>query len=116
MSSWTVKIRGQKHSVRMKSPTFGRKSIFVDGEEVRKVGSAVTMWSNYDFQIHGKPATIRFRAIKSMKGMSLVINGKVIPPDPENAEFSAEAIGYLMIGVLVLFVCAAIFGILNGGR
>ncbi len=113
MSTWSVDVRGERHQVSFQSPMLGKKTIFVDGEAIRDVGSTISMWGNYDFDIHGEPATIKFRAIKSMKGMSLFVNGEKIEPNPENAEMSAETVGMVMIGVLVMIAGTFAFGILQ---
>lgn len=113
MSMWVVDVQGSRHEVAFESPMLGRKKIFVDGEELKKVGTPISMWANYKFDIHGTPAVVKFRAIKRMKGMSLYVNDEKIEPEPHNAEMSAETVGAMMIGVLVLFVGAVVFGILR---
>ena len=82
MSIWKVNVRGQEHTVRFASPVFGAKTIFVDDVPIKEVGMTISMWGNYDFDVDGEPAQIKFRAIKSMKGMSLYMNGQKIEPEP----------------------------------
>ena len=112
MSIWKVNVRGQEHTVRFASPVFGAKAIFVDDVPIKEVGMTISMWGNYDFDVDGEPAQIKFRAIKSMKGMSLYMNGQKIEPEP-GAEMSAETVSLIMIGTLVLFALAFAFGIMN---
>ncbi len=113
MSTWKVNVRGEQHTVRFDSPTFGRKVIYIDGQELKKVGLMTSMWSSYHFDVHGEPATVKFRAIKRMKGMSLYMNGEKVEPEP-GAEMSAEALSMLMIGVLVFIVGVFIFAAARG--
>ena len=112
MATWIVDIDGSQHRVSFESPMLGRKSIAIDGEELKKVGLPVSMWSNYKFDINGTPAVVKFRAIKRMKGMSLYVNGEKIEPE-HNADMSAEALGAIMIGILVLIVGAFVVGIMR---
>lgn len=112
MSIWKVTVRGTEHTVKFVSPTFGAKTIFVDGKAVASVGSTISMWGNYHFDIEGEPATIKFRAIKSFKGMSLRYNGQTVPPESENSEVSAETVGLIQIGLISLVVLGAAVKIL----
>ena len=91
MSVWKVNVRGQNHTVSMKSPAFGRKVISIDGVELKKVGNPLSMWSNYRFEIDGRPAKIKFRAVKRTKGMSLFIDGERQDPEP-GGHMSAESV------------------------
>jgi len=61
MSTWKVNVKGKDHTVRMDSPVFGRKVIFIDGVELKKVGMFISMWANYRFEVEGTPAVIKFR-------------------------------------------------------
>ena len=53
----------------------------------------ISMWGNYDFDVDGEPAQIKFRAIKSMKGMSLYMNGQKIEPEPGGPDNRRNAFG-----------------------
>jgi len=112
MATWIVDIRGSEHTVTFESPMLGRKRIIVDGEEIKKVGTLVSMWANYKFDLHGTPAVVKFRAIKNMKGMSLYVDGEKIEPEV-NHDMSAEALGGIMLGILVLFIGAFVFGLMR---
>ncbi|MCA9065379.1 MAG: hypothetical protein KDA96_20060 [Planctomycetaceae bacterium] len=112
MSIWKVVVNDTEHTVQFRSPTFGSKTIFVDGEPVASVGSMISMWGNYPFEIAGRPATIQFRAVKSFKGMSLVFDNQIVPPEPENSEMSAAAVGYIQLTILLVLGVALIFGVI----
>ena len=100
MSTWHVNVEGQDRTVRMESPVTGRKIIFVDGVELKKVGSGISMWANYPLDLDGTPAVVKFRALKSFKGMSLYVDGQRIPPEP-GGEMSAEEVQMCMLCVVV---------------
>jgi len=103
MSNWKVNVGGQDRTVSMQSPIFGRKIISIDGQELKKVGTPISMWSSYKFDLDGTPAKIKFRAIKRMKGMSLYVNDEKVQPEP-GGHMSAEAVQWFMLAVAVLFV------------
>lgn len=101
MSVWKVNVRGQDHVVSMESPVLGRKVISVDGVELKKVGTPFSMWSSYPFEINGRPAIIKFRAVKRTKGMSLFVDGDRQEPEP-GGHMSAESVQILMLMTAVL--------------
>ena len=108
MSTWHVNVGGQDRTVRMESPALGRKVIFVDGVERKKVGMSMSMWSSYPVDLDGTRAVIKFRALKQMKGMSLYVDGERIEPEPGGDE-SAETIQLYILGALVLAILVAVF-------
>ena len=111
MSTWQVSVGGQDRTVRMESPALGRKIIFIDGVELKKVGLPVSMWSTYRFDLDGTPAFIKFRAMKRMRGMSLFVDGERVAPEP-GGHMSAESVQALMLTVIVVllaFLAYAIF-------
>ncbi len=112
MPTWNVDLDGRQHQVTFESPTFGREKIIIVGQEIKKVGSLVSMWANYDFDLNGTPSVVKFRAIKRMKGMSLYVDGEKIEPG-EHMDMSAETVGVIMIGILILVVGALVVGILR---
>ena len=103
MSTWKVNAGGKEHIVRMESPAFGRKVIYVDGQELKKVGLPVSMWASYKFDLDGAPAFIKFRAVKRMKGMSLYVNNERVDPEP-GGEMSAEALQWFMLSIPLLLL------------
>lgn len=103
MSTWKVNADGKEHIVRMESPAFGRKVIYVDGQELKKVGLPVSMWASYKFDLDGTPAFINFRAVKRMKGMSLYVNNERVDPEP-GGEMSAETLQWFMLSIPLLLL------------
>ncbi len=95
------KCQGQDHVVSMESPVFGRKVISIDGVELKKVGTPISMWSNYRFEVAGRPAVIKFRAVKRTKGMSLFIDGDRQEPEP-GGHMSDESVQILMLLIALL--------------
>ncbi len=110
MSTWKVNVKGRERTVSMQSPTFGRKVIFLDGQELKKVGTPISMWSSYKFDLDGAPAAIKFRAIKRMKGMSLYVNHEKVKPEP-GGEMSAEAVQWYMLGIAALLFGFLIYAV-----
>ena len=101
MSTWRLNVGGQERMVNMESPMLGRKVISVDGVELKKVGTPISMWSNYRFDVDGTPAVIKFRAIKRTKGMSLYVDGDRIDPEP-GGHMSAEGVQIMMLVIALL--------------
>ena len=101
MSAWRVNVGGQARTVAMDSPIFGRKVISVDGTELKKVGTPISIWSNYRFDLDGTPAVIKFRAMKRMKGMSLYVNDEFVEPEP-GGHMSAETVQWFMLATFVV--------------
>ena len=96
----------------MESPMLGRKVISVDGAEHKKVGTPVSMWSNYKFELDGSPAVIKFRAIKRMKGMSLYVNDEYVEPEP-GGEMTAETVQWFMLATVVILLGFLAFAVMN---
>lgn len=103
MSTWNVVVNGKNRTVRMDSPAFGRKVIYIDGQQLKKVGTLVSMWANYKFDIDGRPAVIKFRAIKRTKGMSLYVDNEFVAPEP-GGEWSAEAVQWMMLAAFLVII------------
>ena len=113
MSTWRVNVGGQDRTVRMESPVFGRKIVFVDGVEVKKVGTPVSMWSSYPVDLGGARAVIKFRAMKRMKGMSLYLDGERVEPEP-GGHMTAETVQMFMLIVIVALVGFLAYAITAG--
>ena len=114
MSTWQVNVGGQAREVRMESPALGRKVIFVDGVELKKVGTPFSMWSSYRLDLDGTPAVIKFRAMKRLKGMSLFVDGERVEPKP-GGHTSAETIQMFQLLVAVALVGFLIYAITTSG-
>ena len=72
------------------------------------------MWSNYDIDLDGTSAYIKFRAIKSTKGMSLFVNGEKVPPSVTNACGSAESVDKgMLIALIIATPSRKIFGLIT---
>ena len=115
MSTWQVNVGGRDRTVRMESPVLGRKIIFVDGEELKKVGTPISMWSSYPLDLDGTPAVIKFRAIKRMKGMSLYVNGEHIDAEP-GGHSSAETVQAVMLVVAVALIGFLAYALISAGK
>ena len=114
MSNWKVDVGGRERTVSMESPMLGRKVIYVDGQELKKVGTPISMWANYKFDVDGTPALIKFRAMRRMKGMSLYVNDEFVEPQP-GGHMSAETVQWFMLGAVVILVIALAFAFTKGG-
>ena len=111
MSNWKLQIEGKEYRVKLSCPTLGKKVILINDEEVEKFGSAITMWKNFGFKIAGQDALIKFRAIKSLKGMSLIYKGEVVPPEAIDRQMSSKTVQGIQFGVILLFVVAILMGL-----
>ena len=97
----------------MESPLSGRKTIYVDGKEIRNIGRSFSMWSTYEFDLNRTPAAIKFRALQRARGMSLYVDGERIEPEP-GSEMSAEELQFVMLAppalVILILVVYALAG------